>query len=392
MTYHALTLSGEAAARVESGLRDLPIELFRGPERTEAGQPLRLLSPSGTPLAVAVADPENELVRIFAAADENVSALDAGFFRGRVERAHGLRRTFGLDRERTTHRLINGAGDGLPGMAVDVYGDYAVLYVYSRAFVTLGRVLAEALVRSLGVQGVVLKIRTRDAAQQQIKQEVIGAEPPDKLVVHEQGVPFEVHLMSGLNVGLFTDLREHRGRLGRFVAGRTVLNGFSYTGGLSVAAVRGGASSVSSVDLSSGVQKWATENFRLSGLDLAPHRFEVEDVSVYLSKAARRGQRWDVVILDPPTYSAARAASWSMRSDYPDLIGRACAVLSPGGLLWLSANARDLAPLAGLAHEAFRRVKRPAQLLEIGGLPPDYPTLPAQPTDRYLQLCLFCVS
>jgi 23S rRNA (cytosine1962-C5)-methyltransferase len=392
MPYHALTLPADVPARLTAGVRDLPFDLVRDAQKLEPGQPLRLLSPSGTLLALAAADPENELIRVFAIADEGMSALDSSFFRARVKRALALRRTFGLSREGGAHRLVNMAGDGLPGMAVDLYGDYAVLYVYSRGLITLGRLLADAVMAVAGVAGVVLKVRTRDAAQQQIRQEVLGQSPPDRMVVHEGGVPYEAHLLGGLNVGLFTDMREHRERLARFVNGRTVLNGFSYTASLSVAAARAGAAAVTSVDLSSGVQRWAMENFRLSNLPVERHRFEVDDVAAYLKKAARRGDRYDVILLDPPTYSAARASAWSMRKDYPDLIVRACALLPAGGLLWLSANARELEPLPTLAQGAFSLARRSAQLLEIGGLPPDYPTLPAHPTDRYLQLCLFCVQ
>jgi 23S rRNA (cytosine1962-C5)-methyltransferase len=158
-----------------------------------------------------------------------------------------------------------------------------------------------------------------------------------------------------------------------------------------VAAALAGAERVTSVDLSNGVQSWARENFKLNGLDPNDHRFETNEVSAFMKKAARNGDRYDVVIVDPPTYSAARAGAWSMKKDYPDLIVRAVELLPRGGLLWLSANARDLPPLPQLALEAFARAKRPAQLLEVGGLPPDYPTLPGQPSDRYLQVTLFCV-
>jgi len=392
MAYLALTMSTEVAAWLDRGHRDLPFDSLPGAERCEPGQPVRLLTPAGDLSALAVADPENELVRAFALGDEGVSALDLTFFRARVRRALARRAAFGLTRERTTHRLVNGAGDGLPGLAVDLYGDYAVLYAYSRGLLTMGRMLAEAMLNEVGLEGVVLKLRARDSAQGPIKQEIFGNTPPAPLVVHEEGVPFEVHLTSGLNVGLFTDMREHRTRLSRLVQGRSVLNTFSYTGSLSVVAARSGARSVTSVDLASGVQKWARENFRLSGLALEGHRFETQEVTSFMKRAVRDGETFDVIIVDPPTYSAARAGSWAMKKDYPDLIVRAVALLPKDGLLWLSANSRELPPLTQIAHEAFIRAKRPAQLLELGSLPPDYPTLLAQPSDRYLQVSLFCVG
>lgn len=391
MAHHALTLTPEVAGWVRSGQRDLPITAVGGAERCEPGQPLRLMTPAGAPCALAVADPENELLRVMAAAEESFSALDVRFVRARVERALTLRARFGLERQRTAHRLLNGAGDGLPGIAADVYADHAVLYAYSRGLFPLGRLVAERLVEEHGLRGVVLKLRGRDAAQGSIKQEIVGEAPAERLTVLEEGVPFEVHLLSGLNVGLFTDMREHRQLLYRYVAGKRVLNTFSYTGSLSVAAARAGASAVTSVDLASGVQKWARANFELSGLDPSPHSFITQEVTSFMKKAAREGETFDVIVVDPPTYSAARAGAWSMRKDYPDLIERAVALLARGGLLWLSANSRELPPLPGLAREAFARAGRWGQLLSVGGLPADYPTLPAQPEDRYLQVSLFCV-
>jgi 23S rRNA (cytosine1962-C5)-methyltransferase len=392
MAHHALTLSSDANASLETGLRDLPLDRVAGAERCEPGQPVRLMSPAGTLGALAIADPENALLRVMATADEGYTAIDGRFLRARIKRALTLRSQFGLSRQRTAHRLINGAGDGLPGFGADVYGDHAVLYAYSRGLLALARTVAELLLEELGLEGVVLKLRGRDAAQSSIKQEIVGTAPAERMVVHEEGMPFEVHLLGGLNVGLFTDMREHRSLLHRFVGGKRVLNTFSYTGSLSVAAARAGASSVTSVDLASGVQRWARANFQLSELDTTPHHFETQEVMAFLKKAGREGQAFDVIIVDPPTYSAARAGAWSMRKDYPELIARALPLLPSGGLLWLSANARDLAPLPQLARDAFARAKRTGQVLAMGGLPPDYPTLPAQPEDRYLQVSLFAVA
>jgi 23S rRNA (cytosine1962-C5)-methyltransferase len=392
MAHHALTLTSEVTGWLDTGLRDLPLESIAGAERCEPGQPIRLMTPAGALCALAIADPENARIRAMLHADEGHGAIDGHFFRMRLERALALRARFGLDRKRTVHRLLNGAGDGLPGITADVYGEHAVLYAYSRGLFPLGRSVAELLVAEHGLSGVVVKLRGRDASQGSIKQEIVGASPPERLIVSEEGVPYEVHLLSGLNVGLFTDMREHRALLARFVAGQRVLNLFSYTGALSVTAARAGATSVTSVDLVSGVHRWAKANFELSQLEVTPHRFETGEVTSYLKKAARDGAQFDVIVVDPPTYSAARAGAWSMRKDYPDLISRSVGLLSRGGQLWLSANARDLAPLPELARDAFARAKRSGQLLFVGGLPPDYPTLPAQPEDRYLQVSLFCVA
>jgi 23S rRNA (cytosine1962-C5)-methyltransferase len=393
VSFHALTLPQTARARIEAGVRDVPQASVPGAADREPGQPVRLLSPQGEQLALAIADPENDLVRVFSTNDELYHALDARFFRGRVERALALRRSFALDRAQSAHRILHGAGDGVPGLTADLYGDFAVLYAYSKGLLTMGRLCAEALIKVVGVRGVVLKVRARDTApSQKFKQEVMGEAPPEALIVAADGARFEVHLLAALNVGLFTDMREHRVGLQRYAPGRTVLNQFAYTGSLSVAAALAGARRVTSVDLATGVLNWARENFTFNGLDPGQHRFVAEDMSAYLKRAAREGERFDLAIVDPPTVSASRAATWTMKRDYPELIKRTLAVLAPDALLWLSANSRDLGSLTELAAKVFAETKRPAQLLEVGGVPPDYPTLLAQPQDRYLQRSLFRVG
>ena len=393
MSYRGLVLPAAAAAFVESGGLDLPLDLARPPEPLEAGRPLRLVGQAGQPLGLALADPENERLRVLCRADEEFEAIGPAFFEARVGRALELRRMLGLVGERSAFRLAHGAGDGLPGFALDVFAPWAVLYVYSRAFVPFGQLLAQAAIEQAGLRGVVVKVRSRGAAsQQRVRQETVGEAPPPTLVVEERGLPFEVHPDRGLNTGLFTDMREHRHGLARFVSGRAVLNGFAYTGTLSVVAARAGASSVTTVDLSSGVLGWARDNFRLSGLDpdAPPFRFEASDVSRFLEDEARSGRQADVILLDPPAFSTARGAAFAIDRDYPALIEKASRLLPDSGLLWLACNART-SDLVALAREGLHRARRAAALLELGGLPPDHPTLPAQTDDRYLQVGLFRV-
>ncbi len=349
-------------------------------------------------LGRGIADPQNGLVRILT--HDPDESLDRKFLQKRVQSALELRRSLGLVDGRSSYRLVNAEGDGLSGFAVDVYGPYLVSYVYSRGLKDWGRKLAGAMAEVLGeanlglgtapIKGILQKVRAKDSARPgKPEQEVVwGEEPPEKFTAQEGGIHFEVHLLSGLNVGLFTDMREHRQRIGRFARGRTVLNAFAYTGTLSVAAARAGALEVTSVDLSSGVLKWAKENFRLSGIDPGRHRFEACDVLRFLHAAKEEGSRYELVILDPPTYSAARAAGWSMKRDYPELIAAALELIPPGGILWVSANVRRESPenLEEKILQGASRARRGIKVLEVGGLPPDYPTPAAFPECRYLKL------
>jgi 23S rRNA (cytosine1962-C5)-methyltransferase len=390
VSYRGVALPTAAVAFLLEGGRDLPLGLAGVGEPLDAGRPLRLVGPSGQPLGLALADPENERLRVLVRADEAFDAIGPALFASRVARALASRASLGLLGERAAFRAIHGAGDGLPGFAADVLAPWAVVYVYGRAFVAHGCELARALVEQADLRGCVVKVRSRGAASQgRVRQEVVGEPPPQALVVEERGAAFEVHLERGLNTGLFTDMREHRHGLARLARGKAVLNGFSYTGTLSVVAARAGAERVTSVDLSAGVQRWARDNVRHNGLDpeSPAFRFEVADVGRSLDEAARSGQRFDLVLLDPPAFSAARGAGFAIDRDYPDLIAKACRLVPEGGLLWLACNARTSA-LLDLAARGTAAARRPAVLLEQGGLPPDHPTLPAQPEDRYLQVAL----
>jgi 23S rRNA (cytosine1962-C5)-methyltransferase len=384
-----LTLSADAAAFVRGGGRDLELAKLALPAAPAAGAELRLVDDRGNDVGLAIADPENDRLRVIGTPDDGFPSIGGALLGWRVERALALRRTLGLVGDDAAYRLLHGAGDGVPGFTADVLGQVAVVYAYSAALLPLGRQLADAVRGFARLGGAVVKIRARGSADK-VPQEVLGT-VPETLVAREGGVPFEIHPLGGLNVGLFTDMREHRRTLTRIFPGRRVLNLFSYTGAFSVAAARAGAAAVTSVDTSAGVQAWAQANFRLSELDPGDKRwrFETGDAVRYLARAIKERERWDLVIIDPPTFSTARGAPWTLDRDYPALIAQACEVVAPGGLLWLAANTHELGSLVRLALKGFRQAGRSAAILEQGGLPSDYPTLPSQPRDRYLQVCLF---
>jgi 23S rRNA (cytosine1962-C5)-methyltransferase len=386
----SFALPGPAAAFVAAGGRD--VDTAKLTLDAAAGDHLRLTDDRGDELGLAIADPDNARLRVLATPADGFPAIDGALLGWRVERALAWRKALGLPGPDHAYRLVHGAGDGLPGFACDVLGPTAVVYVYGTGLRALGRQLAEAITGFARLTGAVVKLRARGGADH-VEQDTVGTAPEDRLVVTEHGVPFEVHPLGGTNHGLFTDMREHRRGLPRFVAGARVLNLFSYTGALSVTCARAGAATVTSVDTSAGVQAWASANFARSGLaDPKRWRFETGDAVRFLTRAARDKERYDVVLIDPPTFSTARGAPWTLDRDYPDLIARAAAVIPAGGLVWLAANTHGLGhepgSLARLAHKGLRAAGRTAAIVEQGGLPPEYPTLPAQPHDRYLQVCL----
>jgi 23S rRNA (cytosine1962-C5)-methyltransferase len=375
-----------AATFIASGGRD--VDAARMQLDLKAGENVRLVDMNNEELGIAIADPDNERLRLLALPGDGFPNIGGALLALRVERALAWRRQLGLPGPDHAYRLIHGAGDGLPGFTCDVLGRVAVVYVYGDGLLALGRQLAEAIVGFAQLDGAVVKRRARGGAEN-ITQDTVG-KVEERSIATEHGVPFEVHPLGGLNVGLFTDMREQRRGLGRFAAGKRVLNLFSYTGALSVTCARAGAETVTSVDTSEGVQAWARGNFGRSGLspDDKRWRFETGDAVRYLARAIRDKERYDTVLIDPPTFSTARGAPWVLDRDYPKLIEQAATVIPPDGVLWLAANTHELGSLAKLAQKGLRAANRTGAIVEQGGLPPEYPTVAAQPQDRYLQICV----
>jgi 23S rRNA (cytosine1962-C5)-methyltransferase len=385
----SFALTSAAATFVTAGGRDLDTTRLAGWAPVAAGTHVQLVDDRGDEVGLAIADPENERLRVLAVPADGFSRIDAALLGWRVERALAWRTRLGLPGPDRAYRLVHGAGDGLPGFSCDVLGETAVVWVYGDGLRALGRQLAEAIAGFARLGGAVVKLRARGGASE-VAQDTIGRAPAEQLIVTEHDVPYEVHPLGGLNVGLFTDMREHRRGLARFAAERRVLNLFSYTGALGLACARAGAASVTNVDTSAGVQAWAQANFARSQLTGERWQFETGDAVRFLSRAARDKERYDLVIIDPPTFSTARGAPWTLERDYPTLIGQAAAVIPDGGVLWIAANSHELAAggLARLAQRGLRAAGRPAVIVEQGGLPPEYPTVVAQPHDRYLQVCV----
>lgn len=383
-----VAVSAAATNFVTGGGRDLDIARAGELPPLASGEHVRITDPNGDEIGLAITDTDNGKLRVLATPADGFPKIDGALIGWHVERALSWRKQLGLPGPTNAYRIVHGAGDNLPGFASDVLGKTAVVYVYGDGLRALGRQVAEAIVGFAGLDGAVVKLRARGGADN-VTQEIVGKSPDESVIVTESDVPYEIHPLGGLNHGLFTDMREHRRGLHRFAAGKRVLNLFSYTGALSLACARAGAASVTSVDTSAGVQAWAAGNFARSGFaNDARWKFETGDAVRYLARAARDKERYDLVMIDPPTFSTARGAPWTLDRDYPSLIAQAAAVIPERGVLWLAANTYELGSLAKLAQKGLRTAGRSASVVEQGGLPPEYPTVAAQPHDRYLQVCV----
>lgn len=200
--------------------------------------------------------------------------------------------------------------------------------------------------------------------------------------VREQGLELLVDLgASATSTGLFLDQRETRRRLlGLDLRGKTVLNAFAHTGSLSVAAARAGAT-VLTLDLSRRYLDWARENLTLNRIDPAGHDFVYGDALDWLARFGKKGRRFDLVLLDPPSFSTSgKGGSWSVERDLGRLVGLGAGLLAPAGTLYVSTNLRRLAwpRFLRLVEEGLRAAGRSGEV-ETCSLPLDFRCGPDDP-------------
>jgi 23S rRNA (cytosine1962-C5)-methyltransferase len=171
----------------------------------------------------------------------------------------------------------------------------------------------------------------------------------EQVEVVENGVRYAVRPLAGLSVGLFLDMREVRAWLREVAAGRRVLNLFAYTCAFGVCAMLGGATRVLNLDLSKTYLDWGKLNYQLNSLAVDDHDFVFGDAVDWLARFARRDTRFDVVIVDPPSFSTGPSGAFSVERDYARLAEAAARVVAPGGMLLSATNH------AGLSDQQFER-------------------------------------
>lgn len=313
--------------------------------------------------------------------------------RDALERARERRWGIAARDDTSAYRLVNEAGDGLPGLAVDVYDEWYVAQLYDEALPE--EEILDALF-SLGPRGVYVKRRPRqsnvivDGADEAFAPSapVRGAAAPDPLVVVEGGLPYRTRIGEGLSTGVFLDQRENRRRVRELCDGARVLNLFSYTCGFTVAAAAGGAISSTSVDASARLLERGRENLEGAGFSTEEHRLLKRDCFDALRDLAARGERFDLVILDPPTYSKTRSTRWKSGRAWRDLAALALAVVAPGGKLLACSNDRRMHQAAFRKHIHAGAKVAGVELAQLKDLPPPTDFPPAAGQESHLKSLL----
>jgi len=317
-------------------------------------------------------------IRVRLYAFDAATKLDDAFWRGRIESAVALRRDLGLDDRAGAARLVNSEGDDLSGLIVDRYGEYLAVQVTALAMAKRLEMFCDVLEAAVGPRGILLRGAERGLAKLEglaLPDRLIrGAAPPGPIFVHEHGLRFGVDLAEGQKTGYYLDQRENRHAAARHARGRRVLDMFCYSGGFAVAcAVSGGARSVLAVDASGRAVALARANAELNGA--ANVTVEESDAFEKLDALAAAGERFGMIVLDPPKFARSRAAVDDALRAYHRVNRVAVGLLEPGGILVTCSCSGSVTRedfhrmLAGVAQ----RAGRPIQILESRGAAPDHP-------------------
>ncbi|WP_224249636.1 class I SAM-dependent rRNA methyltransferase [Hyalangium gracile] len=309
-----------------------------------------------------------------------------------VERLRAARERRGAlltDASTTALRLVNGAPDGVPDVTVDSYAGVHVVSLYRDFAPSEEEALLAAAHEAWAPRSLYLKRRPREArVVANTARDVVAPEQPargepvESLEALENGLRFLIRPAQGLSVGLYLDMRETRAWLLGQVKGLSVLNLFSYTCAFGVVATAGGARRVLNIDTSRRVLDWGEENARLNAQAVDRYDYVAGDVFDWLGRLAKKGQGFDVVISDPPSFSTTRTTRFSAAKDYPLLAEAAARVVAPGGRLVACCNLSTLPPrrFEAMVAEGLGRAGRQGRsVLSLGPSPIDFPSSPEAP-------------
>ena len=311
--------------------------------------------------------------------------IDRRFFEKRLVRALALRRQH-VDDCTNAYRLVNSEGDFLPGLIVDVYGPGLVCQ-----FLTAGMERQKDLL--LGILEELLQPefifeRSDTAARNEeglppVKGLLRGA-LPENLTVRESDVQILVDVAGGQKTGFYLDQRENRRLVQSYARDRTVLDCFSYTGGFSLFAARGGARSVTAVDTSAHALELVRSNFVLNGFGGIPLRTERADVFTFLRQET---ELYDLIILDPPSFARAKSQVPKAARGYKDINLLAFHRLNPGGLLFTFSCSHfiEMRLFRQIVFAAAADAGRPVQVLKVLGHSIDHPVSLFHPEGDYLK-------
>lgn len=350
-------------------------------KRPPAGTLVKLVGPRGRSAGYGLTDDGPIAIRVLGSGDAPSTSLER-LLTDRIVRADAFR-TRMVGGHTDAWRLVNGAGDGLPGIVLDRYGSIAVLKLYAACWTPWLPAIVAAIERLPWITGLLRRFGVR-SVDGRTGAEVLFGEVPDSLVIHEHGMKLLVRPREGQKTGLFLDQREHRALVGRWSAGRRVANLFAYNGGFSVAAALGGASQVITVDVAAAAVEDARENFRLNGLNPDHHVFETADVFEWTPKG-----RLGLLVIDPPSLARGNRSRGAAATAYRRLHERLVHAVEVDGLLGSSSCTAQLDWNAWMkAVVEGSRKHGEWSILHQSRAPTDHPVASGHAEGQYLKFAL----
>lgn len=342
-------------------------------------------------LAIGLFDPASP-IRVRVLHTGKPATINAAWWQGRWERTLACR-TGWFDAQTNGYRCVNGESDGWPGLVLDRYDATCVLKLYTAAWLPRLEDVMGLVQTSLRPQRLVLRLsrNIQSRAIEQFHREdgelLLGGKPAGAVMFLESGLRFEADVWRGQKTGFFLDQRENRRRVESLASGRRVLNAFSFSGGFSVYAARGGAASVTDLDLSEHALAGARRNFALNqgepGVAACRHDWVRADAFEWL--AARPSRRFDLIVLDPPSLAKREAERARAVGAYRRLNADALRWLAPGGVLLAASCSAHVSPeeFFGAVRQAARESGRKFSELQTTGHAADHPA--TFPEAQYLK-------
>ncbi|ENO89953.1 class I SAM-dependent rRNA methyltransferase [Thauera linaloolentis] len=358
--------------------------------RARPGDTVTVLAADGKALARAGWAPESQIrARVWSFDPE--AAIDHAFFKRAVAASVARRAAIPALRGQEGVRLIHGESDGLPGVIADRYGDVVVLQLTSAGADKWREAIVAGLVQATGCAAVYERSDSEVRRLEGLAPHTgcaHGELPSGGLSIVENGVRMEVDVVGGHKTGFYLDQRDNRLLTGRLAAGRDVLNCFCYTGGFSLQALAGGAKSVLSIDSSGPALEGARRNLALNPqLDPSLADWHEADVFKALRNLKDEGQRFDLVVLDPPKFAPSAAHAERAARAYTDINLFGFRLLNPGGILmtYSCSGGIGLELFQKIVAGAARDAGVDARVLYRLSAAPDHPVGLAVPEGEYLK-------
>jgi len=317
--------------------------------------------------------------------------IDKNYFAKKIKIALTCRDDFFSSEHTTAFRVFNGEGDGVGGLTIDYFDGYYMLTWYSKGIYKFKDDILEALKQQVKYKGIYEKKRfdTKGMYLDNEDDFVCGKRADAPIIVKENSVNFAIYLDDGAMVGVFLDQRDVRKAIrDKYSKDKTMLNTFSYTGAFSVFASLGGATKTTSVDLAKRSRPKTNEQFSINEIDPKTQDIIVEDVFNYFKYAVRKKLKFELVVLDPPSFARSKKHTFSASKDYVKLLKEAIEITSKYGVIVASTNSANFSmkTFRGYIEKAFKELNGKFEVKESHTLPKDFRVNPKFKEGNYLKV------